>query len=144
MLGYIHRFRIFKILWDKSNFETLDTVILVYGTIRWLEISIFITSSHVIQDDTQKRELLWKPNKNWSNPAKKIYWQKLNHYYLPFKIWSMITKMARLSVAQGPCSAVLPTVHSCHYVFQKFPFFVSPCIRMDLQEVGFGYMDWIW
>jgi len=31
--------------------------------------------------------------------------------------------MARLSVAQGPCSAVLPTVHGCHYAFQKFPVF---------------------
>jgi hypothetical protein len=31
--------------------------------------------------------------------------------------------MARLSVAQVPCSAVLPTVHGCHYAFQKFPFF---------------------
>ena len=40
----------------------------------------------------------------------------------PFQ-WSMITKMARLSVAQGPCSAVLPTVNGCHYAFQKFPFF---------------------
>ena len=40
----------------------------------------------------------------------------------------MITKMARLSVAQGPCSAVLPTVHGCHNAFQKFPFFfVSLC-----------------
>jgi len=35
----------------------------------------------------------------------------------------MITKTARLSVAQGPCSAVLPTVHGCHYAFQKFPVF---------------------
>ena len=26
-----------------------------------------------------------KPNKNWRNPRKKIYWQKLNHYNLPFK-----------------------------------------------------------
>jgi hypothetical protein len=34
--------------------------------------------------------------------------------------------MARLSVAQGPCSAVLPTVHGCHYAFQKFPFFCHP------------------
>jgi len=24
-----------------------------------------------------------KPNKNWRNPTKKNYWQKLNHYYLP-------------------------------------------------------------
>ena len=31
--------------------------------------------------------------------------------------------MLRLYVAQGPCSAVLPTVHGCHYAFQKFPFF---------------------
>ena len=31
--------------------------------------------------------------------------------------------MARLSVAQRSCSAVLPTVHGCHYPFQKFPFF---------------------
>ena len=31
--------------------------------------------------------------------------------------------MARLSVAQGPCSAVPPNVHGCHYAFQKFPFF---------------------
>jgi len=31
--------------------------------------------------------------------------------------------MARLSVAQGPSSVVLPTVHSYHYAFQKFPFF---------------------
>ena len=26
-----------------------------------------------------------KPNKNWRNPRKKVYWQKLNHYNLPFK-----------------------------------------------------------
>jgi len=25
-----------------------------------------------------------KTNKNWRNPRKKIYWQKLNHYNLPF------------------------------------------------------------
>ena len=25
------------------------------------------------------------PNKNWRNPRKNIYWQKLNHYNLPFK-----------------------------------------------------------
>jgi len=36
----------------------------------------------------------------------------------------MITKIAGLSVAQGPCSAVLPTVHGCHYAFQKIPFCV--------------------
>ena len=32
--------------------------------------------------------------------------------------------MERLSVAQDPCSAVLATVHGCHYEFQKFPFFL--------------------
>jgi len=37
--------------------------------------------------------------------------------------------MASLSVAQGPCSAVLPTVHDCHYAFQKFPFF---CVTLYL------------
>jgi len=35
----------------------------------------------------------------------------------------MTTNMTRLSVAQGPCSSVLPTVHGCHYAFQNFPFF---------------------
>ena len=38
--------------------------------------------------------------------------------------------MARLSVAQGSCSAVLPTVHGCHYAFQKFPFF---CVTLYIQ-----------
>ena len=37
-----------------------------------------------VQGDTKKRELE-KPNKNWRSPRKKIYWQKLNHYNLPFK-----------------------------------------------------------
>jgi len=65
----------------------------------------------------------------------------LNHYYLPFKIWSMITK--RLSVVQGPCSAVLPTVHGCHYAFQKFPFFVSFCIY-TLQFCISDLTQWGW
>ena len=34
---------------------------------------------------TQKTGTFEKPNKNWRNPRKKIYWQKLNHYNLPFK-----------------------------------------------------------
>ena len=33
----------------------------------------------------KKAGTLIKPNKNWRNPRKKIYWQKLNHYNLPFK-----------------------------------------------------------
>jgi len=31
--------------------------------------------------------------------------------------------MASLSVSQSRCSAVLPTLHGCHYAFQMFPFF---------------------
>ena len=34
---------------------------------------------------TKKMGTFEKPNKNWRNPKKKIYWQKLNHYNLPFK-----------------------------------------------------------
>jgi len=45
--------------------------------------------------------------------------------------------MARLSVAQGPCSAVLPTVHGCHYAFQKFPFF---CVTLyQATEAGINH-----
>ena len=56
-----------------------------------------------------------KPNKNWRNPKKK---KLLTERCWPFN-WPMITKL----LAQGPCSAVVPTVHGCHYAFQKFPFF---------------------
>ena len=41
--------------------------------------------SLMIQSDTKKMGTFEKPNKNWRNPRKKIYWQKLNHYNLPFK-----------------------------------------------------------
>ena len=34
---------------------------------------------------TPKKRELEKPNKNWRNPRKKIYWQKLYHYNFPFK-----------------------------------------------------------
>ena len=37
-----------------------------------------------IQGDT-KKGTFEKPNKNWRNPRKKIYWQKLKRYNLPFK-----------------------------------------------------------
>jgi len=46
----------------------------------------------------------------------------------------MISKMAMLSVAQGHCSALLPTVHGCHYAFQKFPFFMSLCIIVSMMH----------
>jgi len=32
----------------------------------------------------KKTGTLEKPNKNWRNQRKNIYWQKLNHYNLPF------------------------------------------------------------
>ena len=34
---------------------------------------------------TQKKWTFEKPPQNWRNPRKKNYWQKLNHYNLPFK-----------------------------------------------------------
>ena len=104
---------------------------LVYGVRRW-PIRRYAAHTCTELKKTKLHSTGWhkkggtfeKPNKNWRNPTTtKIYWQKLNHYYLPFKIWSMITKMARMSVAEGPCSAVLPTVHGCHYAFKNFPFF---------------------
>jgi len=50
----------------------------------------------------------------------------------------MMTKMARLAVAQSPCSAVLPTVHGCHYAFRMFPFFlcVHPVHKLDVPSVS--------
>jgi len=32
-----------------------------------------------IQSDTKKTGTFEKPNKNWRNPRKKNYWQKLNN-----------------------------------------------------------------
>ena len=37
-----------------------------------------------VQDDTKKREI-WKTQQKLKKSKKKIYWQKLNHYNLPFK-----------------------------------------------------------
>ena len=53
--------------------------------------------------------------------------------------------MARLSVAQGPCSAVLQTVHGYHYAFQKFPFFVSPyiCNSMYSRLYTIFFRSWL-
>ena len=48
--------------------------------------SNFIRNVTVIYTEWHKKtETFEKPNKNWRNPRKKIYWQKLNHYNLPFK-----------------------------------------------------------
>ena len=38
-----------------------------------------------IQGDTKNRELLKNPTKIEEIQEKKIYWQKSNHYNLPFK-----------------------------------------------------------
>jgi len=94
-------------------------------------IGICDHTPYVLYRKTQKTGNLKTPTKIEEIQQQKIYWQKLNHYYLPFKIWSMITKMARLSVPQGPCSAVLPTVLGRHYAFQKFPFIVPPFIQIS-------------
>jgi len=40
---------------------------------------------NVYTDWSKKTETFEKPNKNWRNPRKKIYWKELNHYNLPFK-----------------------------------------------------------
>ena len=45
--------------------------------------------------------------------------------------------MSENYVAQGPLSAVLPTVHGCHYAFQKFLFFVSLCINVEENVYNF-------
>ena len=48
---------------------------------------ILVSITHVYTDTEwhKKRGTFEKPNKNWINPRKKIYWQKFNHYNLPFK-----------------------------------------------------------
>ena len=50
-------------------------------------MSLHFASIHKaqIQSDTKKTGTFEKPNKNWRNPRKKNYWQKLNHYNLHFK-----------------------------------------------------------
>jgi len=49
--------------------------------------------------------------------------------------------MARLSVAQGPCSAVLQTVHGCHYAFQKLPFLCVTLYNRRLNVYFIIYKD---
>ena len=39
----------------------------------------------IIQNDTKKRGNFWKIQQKLKKSKKKIYWQKLNHYNLPFK-----------------------------------------------------------
>ena len=51
----------------------------IYYTIACKVNQTFNTEWH------KKKGTFEKPNKNWRNPRKKIYWQKLNHYNLPFK-----------------------------------------------------------
>ena len=41
---------------------------------------------HVYNRWHKKTGTFEKPNKNWRNPRKNIYWQNLKHYHLPFKI----------------------------------------------------------
>ena len=78
---------------------------------------------------TQKNGNFWKTNK-----TKTFLWRKhaVDHSTDPWLL------MARLSVALGPCSAVLPTVHGCHYAFQKFPFFCVTLYQRNLHN------NWGW
>ena len=52
-------------------------------------ICVFRLTNHSTKFDGtewhKKKGTLEKPNKNWRNPRKKNYWQKLNHYNLHFK-----------------------------------------------------------
>ena len=65
--------------------STHDVPIL-HGIRMWLrKFTVLTIGSAKIQNDTKKTGTFEKPNKNWRNPRKKFYWQKLNHYNLPFK-----------------------------------------------------------
>ena len=80
-----------------------------------------------IQGDT-KNGNFWKPFQTIIVFVKHFYGEST----LLTVHWSMITRMmARLSVAQGPCSVVLLTVHGCHYAFQMFPFF---CVTLYIHK----------
>jgi len=50
-----------------------------------------------------------------------MYWQKLNRYYYVLALWE--TVIQRVSVSQGPCSAVLYMAATTH--FKSSRFFVS-------------------
>jgi len=50
-----------------------------------LILMLFIhMKQHIYTQWHKKTGTFEKPNKYWRNPRKKIYWQKLNHYNLPF------------------------------------------------------------
>ena len=83
----------------------------------------------LVQGDTKKRELLKNQTKIEEIQRKK---NLLTERCWPFH-WSTITKL----LAQGPCSAVLPTVHGCHYAFQSSRFFVSPCTCSWINDLPF-------
>ena len=51
----------------------------VYMPTNWIFLLQHSTGWH------KKTRTFEKPNKNWRNPRKKNYWQKMNHYNLPFK-----------------------------------------------------------
>ena len=88
----------------------------------------------VLQGDTKKRELLKTPTKIEEIQEKKIYWQKLNHYNLPFKRQYSILSMFENYVLYTASSSTYAFFH-CHYAFQKFPFVcVTLCVLHALQN----------
>ena len=67
-----------------SKYKRLEGLKSIY----YNSITFFLTfrGPCIISTEWQKKTGTFeKPNKNWRNPRKKIYWQKLNHYNLPFK-----------------------------------------------------------
>jgi len=59
-----------KFLWNKCCSTLFHSMLRLLGTQpkRW---------GHTVQSDTKKTGTFEKPNKNWRNPKKKNYWQKL-------------------------------------------------------------------
>ena len=75
-------------IWKYSNKRNLLVWLAV--TWKWSNInSQTVTQSHskyrMEKKKKKKKNKKKPPNKNLRNPRKKNYWQKLNHYNLPFK-----------------------------------------------------------
>ena len=51
----------------------------------WVFLMLLIPMCFSNTEWYKKTGTFENPNKNWRNSRKKIYWQKLNHYNLPFK-----------------------------------------------------------
>ena len=73
---------IYKIrMMDKLQIHTLKRCIILSSN----KFKLQLWHRHINTEWQKKKQTFEKHNKNWRNPRKKIYWQKLNHYNLPFK-----------------------------------------------------------